>query len=376
MELTITGGEPLLEEASVCDILDFSRKSAIAASLNSNLNLLTERMVSVLAEHTPAVLTSLFSWHADTHDGITGSAGSQSRTINGIQALLRARVPVSVNMVVTPANVKHVYDTGSFVHDLGVRTFTAVRASPPVYCTDKRDFILTRDDVVRTLDDLVRLHEDFSLNVGNQNCYPLCMLDDWGRYDCLNLRNCGAGVFHCTVGADGRVRPCVQGDMFYGDLLKEQLSDIWTRMQPWRDGAYLPQQCSRCKFVRQCTGGCRSDSRVHGESMDALDFYAKEGPPDVLRAPTIDRPLALLSPRDRVFVPRLKYRREKFGVLVALFHRQSRQVLVSHYSADVLRRLQENTFALEEIISDYGLEESSTLTFFSYLAVRRIVARQ
>lgn len=376
MEVTVTGGEPFLAERLVFRILEFCRRSAIAVSINSNLTLVNAEMASRLSEFRPAILTTLFSYDAGTHDIIAGNKRSYEKTVTGIRTLLNARIPVSVNMVVTPRNFTHVYETGSFAHSLGVRTFTAVRASPPVHCSDISEFVLSREALVKTLDDLVRLHEDLKLNVGNQNCYPLCMLDDWTPYEALNLRNCGAGVFHCAIGADGNVRPCVQGNIIYGNIFDEQLKAIWAKMQPWRDGDYLPLQCRRCGFLLQCTGGCRSDSCVHRGSLDALDFYAKEGQLGPVKEPLPDRPTALLSPSDKLFLPRLKHRAEEFGVLVALLHRQSRQVLVSKESAKVLLGLQEKEFTIHDVIAKYDLDELSTLTFFSYLAIRRIVRRK
>jgi len=375
MEITLTGGEPFLEDELVFRILEFCKKSAIAVSINSNLTVVNDSIATQLSVYKPSIMTSLFSFDSITHENITGVQNSFNKTIEGIKILLGKGIPVSVNMVVTPYNFSHIYETGSFVHDIGVKTFTVVRSSPPIYCINKKEFTISRKMVIKTLDELLRLNQDFKLNVGNQNCYPLCMLDDWSKYEPLNLRNCGAGVFHCAIGADGNIRACVQGNLTYGNLLYENLSDIWIKMQPWREGKYMPKQCKHCEFLRQCTAGCRSDSYVHTGKINSLDFYAKKGVLGPSKGPVVNSPNKWLDLNDTLFLPRLKFRVEEFGILIALLHRQTRHFMVTKDSADLLYDLQEQTFKLIEIIKKYNLDEASAIRFFTYLAIRRIVRK-
>lgn len=375
MELTVTGGEPFLVPDLVLKILERAKKAAFSVSINSNLTLMTSEIASKLSVHRPNVMTSLFSHDPAVHDSITGLQGSHRKTLNAIKLMHDHRMPVAVNMVVSPKNYEDIYKTGNLVHDLGVRTFTAVRASPPVWANDRSQYTLSREQVIGTLDVLVQLHDELRLHTGNQNCYPLCMIDDWSKYAALHLRNCAAGVYHCAIGADGNVRSCVQSDSNYGNLFEEELGTIWKRMEPWRKGEYLPEKCSVCPLLSQCSGGCRADAQIHTGRINAMDIYCDLSIDTPSVPPELDEDPPWLTVDEKLFLPRLRYRNEAFGVIISPLHSQIRNVMVTGKSARILQEFEERSFTLSEIIDLFSTESERTVQFFTYLAVRRIVRR-
>ena len=373
-EITATGGEPFLNSNILLLLIKHCRKNGTTLSINSNLTLLNDKVVDLLKKYKIGVLTSIHSCNSDVHDRIVGYNGAFANTTKNIKLLLEKRIPVSVNMVLRQDNFEDLYATGDFVHDIGVRTFTAVRVSPPVYAKNRMELVLTRKQVKKSLDILLELNENLRLRTGNQNCYPLCLLGDTKKYEALTLRKCGAGAYHCAIGADGAIRPCVQGDMIYGNILTEDLSAIWQRMSDWQTGAYIPDKCRECKYLALCSTGCRSDSYISSGSLSGQDPYSSKPEDVIVDLKTPKRPK--LNANDILFLPRLRFRDESFGVIVSPFSRQSRNTVVKHNTADILRLFQEKEFTLSEIADQFNIDFENATTFFTELAERRIVIRR
>ena len=121
-----------------------------------------------------------------------------------------------------------------------------------------------------------------------------------------------------TVASDGEVRPCSHLDVSYGNLFKEELKEIWTRMNSWRDGVYLPTVCRSCKLLPACGGGCRMEAKMHNGSLSTMDPYCS---PENVESSLISlqehrRRLANKKPVEAFEIKHYRYRSESFGVTV------------------------------------------------------------
>jgi len=225
-----TGGEPLLFVGRLIRTIEKATKNGIFCSLNSNLTSLTPETAKKLKNAgVSSILTSLVSHDRATHDFITQCPDSFSRTLGGIKIALEIKIKLSVNMVVSQFNMHHVYGTGKFIHELGIKNFSKIGIS---------DF-----ELKETLDNLLFLEKSFGMNVDILECYPLCFFEDIKRYRKFAKHNCTAGVTTCAIGANGDVRPCAHADLIYGNIFSESLRDIWDKMQEWRNGSLLPDLC-------------------------------------------------------------------------------------------------------------------------------------
>ena len=128
--ITITGGEPLLYPKSVLACARAAMRLGIQVQLNSNLQALSDEMLSFIAGNGINVLTSIAAETAECHDKIVGLAGSYKRLVRNIGKLVSSGVNVSANMVVRSDNYSRVYATGIFVNSLGIKKFAATKAVP------------------------------------------------------------------------------------------------------------------------------------------------------------------------------------------------------------------------------------------------------
>lgn len=277
-QVTITGGEPLLRKRELKALLEQLNQHRIETTVNTNLTALTaDYAKSLTALGVKAVLTSVLSHDATTHDTITQKHGSWGLTMRGIRNALSAGIWVSVNMVATQLNKTHIYETASLLRSMGVKSFNVTKASPPVGIDydEFQKLTLNREELITAADELLRASNDLGIDIDVLECYPLCAFPNDAKYAKLAKHACTAGVTTCTIGANGAVRACSHAHQEYGSIYEENLSDIWGRMSEWRTGELLPAKCRSCTYLKKCTGGCRIEAYCAG-SLTGMDPLAQE----------------------------------------------------------------------------------------------------
>ena len=104
---------------------------------------------------------------------------------------------------------------------------------------------------------------------------PKCVFQEEilkGKHHFLN-RKCQAGRTVIAVSCNGDVRPCAHNPYPYGNLLKEDLRDIWKKMDDWRSTKYIPEECKGCTWLHRCNGGCRTSAKVFNGDWDKKDMW-------------------------------------------------------------------------------------------------------
>ncbi len=365
--VTFTGGEPFLYRSTVIEGIRQGQEGGLDCSLNSNLTTMSPAMADRLKEvGLSSVLTSLHSFDEETHDAITQRKGSFARTIRGIKVCQEAGLSVASNMVVTRMNQDQVFETGAFVKGLGVRSFSATKATPCLGGTNFSEIGISREAFKQMLEDLLRLEKDEGIDVDVLMSYPLCALGDGNHFRKFAKRSCAAGVTTCTIGADGGIRPCSFADESYGNIFPEPFSQAWLRMGDWRDGSRLPEKCvSECKYFSLCGGGCRMEAKFAGDRK-GMDPLATDSL-DVRHTPITDFDHA---PSDfwekRLIVnPNLRLRREDFGGVIA--PQGCQPVLIDSAAYEIIDRLKNasSPFSFRGIEHDFNLSQTSSDFFFA-----------
>lgn len=365
--VTFTGGEPFLYRSTVIEGIRLAQEGGLDCSLNSNLTTMTPTAADRLKEvGLSSVLTSLHSFDEETHDAITQRKGSFKRTIRGIKVCQEAGLSVAANMVVTRMNQNQVFETGAFVKKLGVKTFSATKATPCLGGTNFSEISINREAFKQMLEDLLRLEKDTGMDVDVLMSYPLCALGDSNHFRKFAQRSCAAGVTTCTIGADGGIRPCSFADESYGNIFSETLSQAWLRMEDWRDGSRLPKKCvSECKYFSLCGAGCRMEAKFAGDRK-GMDPLATD-PLDVIYSPVteFDHAPSDFWEKRLIVNPNLRLRRENFGGIIAPQERQP--VLVDGAAYEIIDRLKTASppFSFKEIEHDFSLSQISSDFFFA-----------
>jgi radical SAM protein with 4Fe4S-binding SPASM domain len=367
--ISITGGEPLLNCSATLVGIKLARSKGMGVGLNSNLVLLTKEKAKDLKqagiEH---VLTSILGSTAEIHDSITQRKGSFSRLIEGVRVAHEAGIRVSANMVVSQLNYDDVIRTAQVVAKLGIKDFMATKAGCPGNCSDFSHLQLSQMQLTKFLNDLCWVHEKLGLHVDSLEPIPFCGLYGVNRPELFTSRRCNAGIMTATISYDGSVRPCPHFDISYGNLLTEDLSTIWARMDSWSQGAQVPYECLKCELRNICGSGCRMEAKTSTGVINGLDSFTD-------LSHVVEMTKVIMKPSERVLVkrfktPKFKLRKEDFG---GVFVSGKRNVFLDVRGFAVLSQLKpEITYDLATLAIDWnGLDPEK---FVSGLAYRYVVS--
>jgi len=235
MELTLTGGEPLLRR-DFPQLLRYAvRETGFSVKLFSNLTLLTPETADLLASlPLNSVETTILGPDAVTHDGLTRRPGSFDAVIRAIGMLVERGVRCSAKTIVMKPNIAGLeamyrlaerlgipfrHDDGVFVESNGGRSPLALQLPPG---------------------DLARLRR----RTGTGPSFPPGM--------------CNIGKSVMSIAPDGSVYPCGPFPEKAGDIRETPLAEIWrdspvmNRVRAIRNEDY--HVCRECYYYERCNG--------------------------------------------------------------------------------------------------------------------------
>jgi len=310
--VTLTGGEPFMERDRLYEALEALKDKNLDLTINSNLTMATEEDMQRLKDYgVSGIMTSVFSYDPQTHDRITGSKESHKRTLRGIELAKKHKLFTTANTVVSQHNKSHVYQTGIFANSLGIDSFSSAQAIPSnsggaVHLAHA----LTEEDIINYLEALHKVREETGMFVKLTNPLPYCSA--WQKPHLRHLlesSTCTGGRTIIQVDPFGEVKACPMVEESYGNILEEELSEIWDRMQDW-DSGHIPDSCSPCDLVDICRGGCRAEAERMAGSLDSKSAYATS-PVNAEKTPKVLTPgTVMVLPKD------IKARKEEEGLYV------------------------------------------------------------
>lgn len=371
-DVTFTGGEPLLFFDVLLAGLKKAKELRLACGLNSTLAGLDEHKAHLLHQNGIAgVLTSLAGPSPEIHDKIVGKSGAFEETISGIKTARAERIRVTANMVVTVTNENLVLETGRLAHAIGCTGFGATRATAPGYCPNFNEVHkVGRETIRKNLRELLQLQRGTGITVDIFEHYPHCLLEDLATFQHFSRRRCTAGKTAATIGADGNIRPCSHVPSFYGNIFQDGFEVAWKAMAEWRDGSLLPEECKACKYIRQCTGGCRMAALSYSGDIRGMDPDAPGGEnviPFKRKLGEVELPTAL-----RVN-PAARFRDEAWGGCAKVT--DGGTIFLSPDGYRLVQTLSNReSFTLRELEAEFqGFGQSAGVKFFRQLFRRRLV---
>ena len=369
--IVITGGEPLLNYSTTLSSIEIARSMNMGIGLNSNLVPLSENKAQRLKQAGLShVLTSILGPTDEIHDSITQRPGSFRKLLDGIGIAHDTGIRVSANMVVSQLNHKYVIETAQVIAGFGIKNFMATKAGCPGNCSDFSHLALNRPQLVKFLNDLCWVHDNLGLHVDTLEPIPFCGLYGVTRPELFTSRKCNAGVTTMAISYDGSVRPCPHLDVAYGNLLTEDLSTIWARMDSWSQMVQIPTECSKCDMLNTCGSGCRMEAKTGTGKINGLDSFTS-----IEHVAEMTNVIELsMKPPERISVksfktPKFRLRKEAFG---GVFVSGNRHVFLDEKGFAVLGQLEPDTiYNLPIATIDWnGLDPEK---FVSGLVRRRVI---
>ncbi|HIH43799.1 MAG TPA: radical SAM protein [Candidatus Methanoperedenaceae archaeon] len=241
IKLMLTGGEPLLHPdlPELLGILDSTRLHKVVLTNGTLIDAETARLLS---GHVHEVQVSIDGIR--THDMLRGK-GTFERAMLGIRNLKNAGVSVSIATMIHPHNISELGGIEKLCRDIGAVQWGVDVPYEEGDLKNNPEFVVSSRLAGRLL-------KKYGYGGGAHGSS--------GAYAC--------GSHLCAVMADGSVSRC---GFFPAVGSVDDLRGAWDKLC----GQYLwtlgELQCSGCKFIQDCRGGCRYRALISGGSIRSPD---------------------------------------------------------------------------------------------------------
>ena len=236
MFLTITGGEPFLDE-NIIKVLEYATKARYVITIKTNGTLFTEEIIKKI-KHLKiySVHISLYSHIENRHDSVTGVSGSYRLTLKNIYLLLNHGINVKISspMVLGLDDIKGLY---YFAKKMNLRW-----SSDPTISSsfDKRDGVeLLKNDKA-----VLRKYVDFMIS---EKLFSIESLKK------ENSTICGLGEKTIHVNNNGDCFFCSSFPLPFGNCLKEKNVILKKKIENYRKMIIDNSSCRGCEMLSFCS---------------------------------------------------------------------------------------------------------------------------
>ncbi|MCX7022627.1 MAG: radical SAM protein [bacterium] len=240
--VTVTGGEPTLYPG-FWDILDELHRRETVIRVFTNATTLTEEDVDRLIRcGVRYVDISLHGPDAATHEAITRTPGSFSRTIEAVKRLRAAGVYVNLKGCLLRSNFRRVNELDRFMLSLGGQPMISSTITP------------ANDGGTGPLETALNTEEYCFIydNYYREDNEPT----ETGKERILPVMGCTAGFSTLSVAPDGEVFPCLQLRVSMGNVRRNTLRRIWHHapLNLYLSGLMqlAPPGCLGCELADSC----------------------------------------------------------------------------------------------------------------------------
>lgn len=250
-QINVGGGEPFARP-DFLELVDYTLGKGVVVCVSTNGTLLDQALCRHLAGLEGLFLqVSLDGVDCQTNDAIRGQ-GTYDRALAGMELLKTAKVPFSVNTVLTRQSYAQLDELKRLAASLGA-SFRVSRFRPSGRAKDCWQELAPTPEQLESFADW--LTNDTQVLTGD-SFFSLTS----ERRRRMGLDMCGAAKMTCCLTPSGGLYPCafLQEDDFYaGNILEHGLAAIW------RDSAVFNyfrglevHSCHWCKRFDSCRGGC------------------------------------------------------------------------------------------------------------------------
>lgn len=315
--LTFSGGEPLLRR-DIYDAIERADDNGMLCTIASNGTLMTSDVATKLARAgIRRVEIGLDGATAETHDFLRNKSGSFQATIVGIKNCANVGFDeLAVTMTLHSKNVNELEDTMNLAEELGATRFYLNRLIPAGRGVDASYLDVTGEEKIKALEALYGKFYNSIMAGSGMQCYARGMtyyarlghersggqiftvsealsgyeqmfqgkfgleISKIVRRLAAGFGGCSAGLTYAGLTASGDLLPCVPAPIKLGNLLEQDLEEIWIHnelLNYIRNRKALKGACKTCSFSDLC-GGCRYTAYVTSRDWLGPDASCPFGP--------------------------------------------------------------------------------------------------
>ncbi len=255
--VSFTGGEATLRK-DLPDLVGY------ASALGMRVNLITNgtRISPEYARHLAgsglhSAQVSLEGVTAETHERITTVRNSFDRTVAAVRNFKAAGIRVHTNTTINADNLSECTAMPSFVRrNLQNDRFSMNLMIPSGTGALNRRLAVRYSDLSPILLQIAAESKKHGVEFMWYSPTPMCMFNPIVHG--LGNKGCSACDGLLSIGANGDVIPCASYDESVGNVLEEDVLDIWhsDRAELFRHKFLAHNECRDCEYFRICNGAC------------------------------------------------------------------------------------------------------------------------
>lgn len=274
--MNITGGEPFLKK-DLFEILGEIKKQGFKMYVLTNGTLVSRDRARNLADLGVDGVQVSMEGPEDVHDAIRGKGSFRAAT-EGVERLVDAKLPVTLNVTLSALNASMVKKIIAFCSQVGAQRVGFSRLVPAGQGRSLLSQMLTPERVRDLYETVFALgHDGIEIVTGDPVASQMRVKtdDDAGS---VAVSGCSAGVAGLTLLPNGDVMPCRRLPLSLGNVAKDSLREIWSTspiLDALRDRSRYKGKCSACNRWAQCRG-CRAIAYAYAHSRGVGDFLAED----------------------------------------------------------------------------------------------------
>lgn len=276
LNLTLFGGEPLLEKEKIYQIIDHCNKiekesnsKKISISITTNGILIDELFLKRIDRRVNFLLS--FDGDEETHDLYRkdkSGRGTFQKVVSKISLLKKYQGWLGARMTVTPETVQRLFTNVEFLFQSGINQFLIGLANDADW----------PEEALKNYKNQMRKVGQFYLDKRREKA-PIRMTffeKEKNELECSeNVWGCGAGRNTISVTTKGDIYPCskfVGYEEFDCQVLKlgtiyTGITDIELRNQMAKMNSESYEVCSSCDEINACRGGCPADNYFKNKNL-------------------------------------------------------------------------------------------------------------
>jgi AdoMet-dependent heme synthase len=310
----VTGGEPLLRK-DLPKILQELARYNFNISVLTNGTLMEKETARRLADIPVSGVQVSLEGPETIHENIRGKY-SFSSAVKGVESLLDAGIPVTLNVTLSEMNADFITDMVTVATGLGVQRLGFSRLVPYGRGSSMLTKMLTKERAREIYEQIFSIRnsafnqesdlkaqffnrgqeehsdlnpylsgrpstlkiEELQIVTGDPVASQLGAESIDDDFEAFPVGGCAAGLSGITLLPDGTISPCRRLGMSIGNILKDSLREVWATsrvLNALRDKNAYKGKCKTCKRWSTCRG-CRAIAYACALSQGRNDFLEED----------------------------------------------------------------------------------------------------
>ena len=254
VRISFTGGEPFVKK-EFFELLQkcYENQDLFFYGILTNGTLLNRENIKKIKDLKISYVQVSLEGMEKINDSIRGK-GTFNKIIKALILLKKEKIPTSISMTVSKANVAEVPKVIKLAKEL--RIAVSIRRLVPIGRGRKTEkLFLSSKEVESLYSDVLGMKEKYwnQISLGCEDG----VLAQKPRYF---PEGCSAGYASFTVLSNGDVYPCRRLNIYSGNLLNQDFSDIYYHSKAFQELRNLNntnKMCRSCPFFLECHGGAK-----------------------------------------------------------------------------------------------------------------------